>query len=158
MSIDILIVFITVLFAILGYKKGIIVSILNLLVLFLYFYFVQDVINFFNNIFPNMQFFNDLNNNLVFRYIFLGVVSFFVLIFSSMIFKKIVRKSFLSFIDRVGGLLISVFISYLLVCLLAIAINSLSNFIEINQIFKDSFFISEQFNKYNILYWWWYSA
>lgn len=158
MSIDILIVFITVLFAILGYKKGIIVSILNLLVLFLYFYFVQDVINFFNNIFPNMQFFNDLNNNLVFRYIFLGVVSFFVLIFSSMIFKKIARKSFLSFIDRVGGLLISVFISYLLVCLLAIAINSLSNFIEINQIFKDSFFISEQFNKYNILYWWWYSA
>lgn len=156
MSVDILIIIIAVLAAIFGYKKGIIVSTINLLVLFVFFYFAQSIIDFFSETFPNIQLFSDLNTNATFRYIFLGIVSIIIILFTTGIFKRIVNNTFLSLFDRLGGIIIGLGIVYLLVCFLSVSINSIDGFIEMDPLFKDSFFISKQFNEYNVIYRWWY--
>ncbi len=157
MSIDILIIIITLLLAFFGYQKGFIVSILNLIVMAAYFYFSSQMITFLLENFDNVQFISDLADNYTYRYIFIGVVGMIVFLITNLIFRRIIRKSFLSGLDKLGGLLISLFISYLLICLTSTSINYLSLYMDVNDIFNGSFFISEQFNDYNLLYWWWFN-
>lgn len=155
MSIDILIIIIMLLVAFIGYRKGFIVSIINFIVIVGYFYFSDNIVAFLIENFNNIDFFKDLENNDIYRYLFIGVLGIIVFTITSLIIRKIIRKSFLSFFDKIGGLIISLFIAYLLVCLLSTSVNYLSLYMEVSDLFNESFFISEQFNDYNLLYRWW---
>ncbi|MDL2211415.1 CvpA family protein [Erysipelotrichaceae bacterium OttesenSCG-928-M19] len=158
MVIDIIIIAILIFLLIVGYIKGFMIGLINLVFWIGYFMVADQIFNFSLNLLSdNIINTVDFNNEII-KYLIILVVGLFLMLFINIIARKIIRKSFLSFFDRVGGMLLSLALGYLVICLASIIIINLGMFIDFSQEITDSYFLSSDFNEYNIIYRWWLNA
>ena len=155
MIIDILIIALFLSLAIIGYLKGFVVGLINLVLGAVYFYFASDILDIGLNTLHDNQLSSDIANSSLMKYFVIVVVGIIVLLIANIIIRKIVRKSFVSGVDRVGGVIIYLLIGYTLLCVITLVYGFISPFFDIPESLQNSFFLSEGFQQYNLIYRWW---
>lgn len=155
MVIDIIIIMLLFALAFLGYVKGFIVGILNLIFLVIYTYFASDILNWLLIVFKDSTISKDIMSNDTLRYFVIVVVGLILGLIVNLILRKIIKKSILSGFDKVGGILIHVIVGYLLLCVVLVVYHTISPYIDTPDILKNSYFFSQSFEDYNIIARWW---
>lgn len=157
MLLDILITIIAILIVIYGYRKGFIIQFFNFVFALLYLYFANTYLEVGLNLINDQHLNALMEENIIYRYlviVLLGIILFFILNF---ILRKIFKIRILSFFNRLGGILISLIIVYLLISFLNLVIFFVpENSFDLGDI-KNSFYLGKDFNQYNILLRWWFN-
>lgn len=158
MSIDIIIVGILLALAILGYMRGFIQGIINLVVICAYFYFASDLLNVGLKTLNDTQLTKDVASSQIMQYLIIMLGAIILLLVVNLITRKIIRKSFVSKFDKIGGVLIFLALGYFLICVGNVVVLKLVPFIDFPHNVDTSYFLSSSFKQYNFIYWWWLDA
>ncbi|MDR3215023.1 MAG: CvpA family protein [Bacilli bacterium] len=155
MIIDIVLSIIVLFFIVNGLIKGVIENIISISFIVLYYFFSATIYNSLLQILPYQMKAYLIANRLLgyLLIIFIGIVLLGIILFT---FKHFIKKSFVSTIDRLAGLVVGLIIGYLLICILNSGTTYLNDnmpmLIKDNKEIKNSFLLSNEFNKkYNIL-------
>ncbi|MEG0569400.1 MAG: CvpA family protein [Erysipelotrichales bacterium] len=147
MGIDAIVIISFIALIIFGFFRGFMKSFLNVIFLLAYLIVSKYVLD--NKILERLdfRFIKDPNE----RYIVLVIVGIILFIIFTLIIRKILKVSALKFIDRLGGVLIHVLVGYLALCIASMGYLSITKVVDKPEVFKDSFFFSNEFKVYNVL-------
>lgn len=157
MLLDILITIIAILIIIYGYRKGFIIQLINLVFVGVYFYFANNYIDDGLKLINNDDLTLNIESNVLYRYliiILIGIIIFFIL---NLLLKKIFKLKILSFVNRLGGLLISLAIVYFIICFANTIFYFLQDTDIISGDLENSFYLGKGFQQYNLLLGWWFN-
>jgi uncharacterized membrane protein required for colicin V production len=143
-----------VLLVIYGFYKGFIVSIVNLVFSVIYLYFATDILNVGLGAIGSGEITDEVNNNIIMRYVVIFLVGIVLIFIINLILKKMLRGSVFSLVNRLGGVAMYLVLGYLLVCIVSLIVVNLGNFIDFSDSIQDSFFLSNRFDNFNILSGW----
>lgn len=155
MIIDIILVLIVIFFILNGLIKGVLENVISIVFIIAYYFGSNGLYKFLLEYLPYETRTYLLNNRLV-GYIIIIILGLLLLTVLLFLFKKFIKKSFISVIDRGAGVVVGLIIGYLLICILnsgaAFLNNTLPLLLKGNKEINDSYLLSKEFNeKYNVL-------
>lgn len=155
MIIDVLIIALLLSLAIIGYLKGFVVGLINLILGAVYLYFASDILDIGLNTLHDNQLSNNIASSSLMKYFVIIVVGIILLLIANIILRKLIKKSFISGIDRTGGVIIYLLMGYCILCVTTLVYGFVAPFLDIPESLQNSFFLSEDFQQYNLIYRWW---
>lgn len=159
MILDVVIILFFVLALLVGYTKGVIVSFFNLAFIVLYIFIVFKFLDPTLRLINNKELISSFNDNYQVKYIVIILVGMILLVLFNLIFlRKFIQRKVVSLVDRIGGMIIYGFGAYMAICFLVVLLSSVLPFLGMQDVMKDSYAFSTDFNKFNLVYWWWHNG
>lgn len=150
---DIIAVVLFILLAIYGYKKGVVLSLINLAFIIVYALFADQILSSVLGISHNTDFKYEVMNNMMFKYIAIVVVGIVLIFIINFILKRFLNVTGLSFIDKLLGFVVYGFVAYAIICLVSLVVVGSSQIIDYPWA-HGSYLFSSQFNPYNLIRMW----
>lgn len=148
---DIFIVILLALMTLYGYKKGIVVTIFNLVFMVCFFFIfngqISAVISDGITLIENNTSTSGISVYLPIIIIIVGIILMFI---ADVIIRKFLKVTKLSMIDKIIGAIIHFVLGYAIL-LFIISLVNIASFETTNELINGSFFFSDSFIQYNIL-------